>query len=44
MTASNVLGRPLVACSFDPLTGFLPDGCCNTAVHSHGFKMTPQYF
>jgi uncharacterized protein (DUF2237 family) len=26
----NVLGQPLVACSFDPLTGFFRDGCCKT--------------
>ena len=26
----NVLGTPLVACSFDPLTGWLRDGCCHT--------------
>ena len=26
----NVFGEPLVPCSFDPLTGFLRDGCCRT--------------
>ncbi|MCA3178626.1 MAG: DUF2237 domain-containing protein [Burkholderiaceae bacterium] len=26
----NVLGGPLQACSYDPLTGFFRDGCCNT--------------
>ena len=26
----NVLGMPLEACSFDPLTGYFRDGCCNT--------------
>jgi uncharacterized protein (DUF2237 family) len=26
----NVLGGPLLACSYDPLTGFFRDGCCNT--------------
>jgi uncharacterized protein (DUF2237 family) len=26
----NVLGGPLLACSFDPLTGFFRDGCCQT--------------
>ncbi|WP_373975651.1 DUF2237 domain-containing protein [Chitinibacter sp. SCUT-21] len=25
----NVLGQPLQACSFDPLTGYLRDGCCS---------------
>ena len=28
--ALNVLGKPLTACSFDPLTGYFRDGCCNT--------------
>jgi uncharacterized protein len=36
MTAPNVLGTALVACSFDPLTGFFRDGCCNTALSDHG--------
>ncbi len=26
----NVLGGELVPCSYDPLTGFFRDGCCNT--------------
>jgi len=26
----NVLGEPLVPCSYDPLTGFFRDGCCRT--------------
>lgn len=26
----NVLGTPLVPCSYDPLTGFRRDGCCET--------------
>jgi len=30
MTALNVLGTPLQACSFDPLTGYFRDGCCHT--------------
>ena len=30
MNAKNVLGTELVACSFDPLTGYFRDGCCNT--------------
>ena len=29
--AFNVLGTTLVPCSYDPLTGFFRDGCCNTA-------------
>jgi hypothetical protein len=28
MQARNVLGTPLMACSFDPLTGYLRDGSC----------------
>ncbi|GAA4016161.1 DUF2237 domain-containing protein [Actimicrobium antarcticum] len=28
--ARNVLGEPLVACSFNPLTGYFRDGCCKT--------------
>ena len=27
--ARNVLGGPLQACSYDPLTGWLRDGCCH---------------
>lgn len=34
--ASNVLGTPLVACSFDPLTGWYRDGCCHTDEHDAG--------
>lgn len=26
----NVLGEPLVPCSYDPLTGYFRDGCCET--------------
>jgi uncharacterized protein (DUF2237 family) len=26
----NVLGGPLLACSFDPLTGYTRSGCCET--------------
>ncbi|OGA16448.1 MAG: hypothetical protein A3G25_07865 [Betaproteobacteria bacterium RIFCSPLOWO2_12_FULL_63_13] len=29
-TERNVLGGPLQACSFAPLTGFFRDGCCAT--------------
>ena len=28
--ALNVLGASLVQCSYDPLTGYFRDGCCNT--------------
>jgi uncharacterized protein len=30
MNAKNVLGTPLVACSYSPLTGYFRDGCCHT--------------
>jgi uncharacterized protein len=33
---NNVLGTPLVPCSYDPLTGFFRDGCCKTDMHDHG--------
>ena len=36
MTAFNVLGTPLEACSFDPNTGFFRDGCCNTNAQDQG--------
>ena len=29
-TEKNVLGGPLAACSFSPLTGYFRDGCCGT--------------
>lgn len=32
----NVLGTPLIPCSYDPLTGFFRDGCCKTDSHDHG--------
>jgi uncharacterized protein (DUF2237 family) len=32
----NVLGGPLLACSFDPLTGFFRDGCCQTGPEDLG--------
>jgi len=28
--ARNVLGEELRPCSYDPLTGYFRDGCCNT--------------
>ena len=30
MDSKNVLGTDLVPCSYDPLTGYFRDGCCNT--------------
>ncbi|MCX7815499.1 MAG: DUF2237 domain-containing protein [Tepidimonas ignava] len=35
-TARNVLGGPLRACSYDPLTGYFRDGCCHTGPHDAG--------
>jgi uncharacterized protein len=32
----NVLGEPLVPCSYDPLTGYFRDGCCNTSQEDTG--------
>ncbi|MEB2320499.1 MAG: DUF2237 domain-containing protein [Pseudomonadota bacterium] len=34
--ALNVLGGPLLACSFDPLTGFTRSGCCETGPEDIG--------
>ncbi len=36
MTAKNVLGTPLVPCSYDPLTGYFRDGCCRTDAQDTG--------
>jgi hypothetical protein len=38
-SAKNVLGRPLQSCSFDPLTGFFRDGCCNTGPDDVGLHL-----
>jgi hypothetical protein len=35
-TAKNVLGTPLKACSFAPLTGFYRNGCCDTGLEDTG--------
>ena len=32
----NVLGTSLVPCSYDPLTGYFRDGCCNTDEQDKG--------
>ena len=34
--ARNVLGGPLLACSYDPLTGFYRTGCCETGPEDLG--------
>ena len=38
-TARNVLGTPLVACSYAPLTGYLRDGCCQTLPDDSGLHV-----
>ncbi len=35
-TPRNVLGGALVPCSFDPLTGWFRDACCNTEEADRG--------
>jgi uncharacterized protein len=35
-TPLNVLGTELVPCSYDPLTGYFRDGCCNTQADDVG--------
>ena len=32
----NVLGGELLPCSYDPLTGWMRDGCCHTDAHDRG--------
>jgi hypothetical protein len=44
----NVLGGPLLACSYSPLTGFFRDGCCATygaegVAHLVCVKVTGEY-
>ena len=34
--AKNVLGGELQSCSYEPLTGWLRDGCCNTGSGDYG--------
>ena len=36
MESKNVLGTSLVPCSYDPLTGYFRDGCCNTDESDRG--------
>lgn len=48
MTTKNVLGTELMPCSYDPLTGYSRDGCCNTDAHDEGThvicaRMTQQF-
>ena len=46
--AHNVLGTELTPCSFDPLTGFYRNGCCDTGgedvgVHAVCVVMTDEF-
>lgn len=46
--AQNVLGSELQPCSYDPLTGWFRDGCCNTdsgdfGVHTVCAVMTEEF-
>jgi uncharacterized protein len=46
--AKNVLGGDLEACSYDPLTGFYRDGCCESGgddpgVHAVCALMTAEF-
>ena len=36
MNILNILGTELVTCSYDPLTGYFRDGCCNTDASDAG--------
>ena len=39
MMAKNVLGTALAPCSYDPLTGYFRDGCCNTGASDVGLHL-----
>jgi len=46
--AKNVLGEELLPCSYEPLTGYYRDGCCNTGgddfgVHTVCAVMTAEF-
>jgi len=46
--AKNVLGRELVPCSLDPVTGFFRNGCCETShedtgLHTVCAEMTAEF-
>jgi uncharacterized protein len=48
MDAKNVLGGQLLACSYDPVTGYFRDGCCNTDSTDRGnhticVRVTPDF-
>lgn len=37
--AKNVLGKPLQPCSFDPMTGWFRNGCCETGPGDFGLHI-----
>jgi len=37
--AKNVLGKPLQPCSYDPLTGWFRNGCCDTGPGDFGMHI-----
>lgn len=39
MSALNVLGQPLQACGFNPVTGYFRDGCCHTDPDDRGLHV-----
>ena len=39
MSALNVLGQPLEACSTDPMTGWFRDGCCRGDPQDRGLHV-----
>ena len=38
-SSRNVLGGPLLACSYSPLTGFYRTGCCETGPDDSGLHL-----
>lgn len=34
--SKNVFGEPIKACSYNPMTGFFRNGCCDTGADDHG--------
>lgn len=34
--SKNVFGEPIKACSYNPMTGFFRNGCCDTGIDDHG--------
>lgn len=37
--AKNVLGKPLQPCSYDPMTGWFRNGCCETGPGDYGMHI-----